>query len=341
MGPSQPWCKYSGFGLSCNKNQTFLRLRNAGQFIVTHIDYHRQWIYLNDPGQCLAARIMNNIYFSDLPFEPVYTKIFTFFNCSSDMSQYTSYSVRRIPCVNKYNSNYTVVVSEDDYVPFRCEKNWSVSVPVDKFVYRYDLWVDLTQDIMLTWRDPACGACEDEGGICGFKGDSSCKIKCYGVQNIGLSRNTKYGLALGLGVPGLICLIGLICYTNRKHQAQSPLQNTGQDATSPSITSQRAHLFTGLDGPTINSYPKTILGDSGRLPKPNDTTCSICLAEYLPKETLRIIPECNHYFHADCIDEWLKMNSTCPLCRNTPNGSSGTTPASSLAVLSASSTSSP
>lgn len=90
----------------------------------------------------------------------------------------------------------------------------------------------------------------------------------------------------------------------------------------------------GLDGPTIEKYPKTLLGESGRLPKPNDNTCPICLSEYEPKETLRTIPECNHYFHAHCIDEWLKMNATCPLCRNsptlTPSSTSSLSPSSSI-----------
>ncbi|XP_031278815.1 putative RING-H2 finger protein ATL69 [Pistacia vera] len=88
-------------------------------------------------------------------------------------------------------------------------------------------------------------------------------------------------------------------------------------------------ILTGLDEPTIESYPKTLLGESGRLPKPNDNTCPICLSEYQPKESLRTIPECEHYFHADCIDEWLKMNATCPLCRNSPESSAGT-PSSTL-----------
>lgn len=28
------------------------------------------------------------------------------------------------------------------------------------------------------------------------------------------------------------------------------------------------------------------------------------------------MPGCIHYYHADCIDEWLKINVTCPTCRN-------------------------
>ena len=75
-------------------------------------------------------------------------------------------------------------------------------------------------------------------------------------------------------------------------------------------------MVASLDKPTIESYPKTIVGVSGRQPKPNDNTCPICLSRYKPKQTLRTIPKCNHYFHAYCIDKWLRMNASCPVCRN-------------------------
>jgi hypothetical protein len=77
-------------------------------------------------------------------------------------------------------------------------------------------------------------------------------------------------------------------------------------------------IIAGLDGPTIESYPRIVLGESRRLPKPDDNTCSICLCEYKPKETLKTIPECKHCFHSDCIDEWLLLNATCPICRYSP-----------------------
>ncbi|KAJ6800249.1 putative RING-H2 finger protein ATL69 [Iris pallida] len=43
--------------------------------------------------------------------------------------------------------------------------------------------------------------------------------------------------------------------------------------------------------------------------------CSICLEDYQEREILRIMPKCNHNFHLACIDEWLRKQSTCPICR--------------------------
>ncbi|XP_076436259.1 uncharacterized protein LOC143275854 [Babylonia areolata] len=42
--------------------------------------------------------------------------------------------------------------------------------------------------------------------------------------------------------------------------------------------------------------------------------CQICLVEFENGDCLRSIP-CKHDFHKDCIDEWLKRNATCPICR--------------------------
>lgn len=44
--------------------------------------------------------------------------------------------------------------------------------------------------------------------------------------------------------------------------------------------------------------------------------CPICLAEFMEGERLRILPECCHSFHADCIDAWLVSNGSCPSCRH-------------------------
>ncbi|CAI0474085.1 unnamed protein product [Linum tenue] len=91
-----------------------------------------------------------------------------------------------------------------------------------------------------------------------------------------------------------------------------------------------AEFVAGLDLTSIESLPKILLGESKRLPRPNNGgPCSICLSDYRPKDTLRCIPECNHCFHAHCVDEWLRVTATCPLCRTSPAPSPGPTPLAS------------
>ncbi|CAH2070868.1 unnamed protein product [Thlaspi arvense] len=47
----------------------------------------------------------------------------------------------------------------------------------------------------------------------------------------------------------------------------------------------------------------------------NDSSCSVCLGDYQAGEKLQQIPACGHTFHMDCIDIWLTLHTTCPLCR--------------------------
>lgn len=45
-----------------------------------------------------------------------------------------------------------------------------------------------------------------------------------------------------------------------------------------------------------------------------DAVCCICLARYTDNDELRELP-CTHFFHTDCVDKWLKINASCPLCK--------------------------
>ncbi|GAA0167925.1 hypothetical protein LIER_22759 [Lithospermum erythrorhizon] len=47
--------------------------------------------------------------------------------------------------------------------------------------------------------------------------------------------------------------------------------------------------------------------------------CSICLGIFEDGEELKTLSPCNHYYHSKCVDDWLKIKKTCPLCR-TPVG---------------------
>jgi hypothetical protein len=47
----------------------------------------------------------------------------------------------------------------------------------------------------------------------------------------------------------------------------------------------------------------------------NADTCSICQVPFNTTDICRIINNCNHIFHINCIDKWLFDHTTCPFCR--------------------------
>ncbi|XP_073135722.1 putative RING-H2 finger protein ATL21A isoform X2 [Henckelia pumila] len=327
-------CGYPGFELSCNsKKETILKLPVSGEFRVNSIDYISQTLSMRDPGPCLPIRIPG-FDPSGTPFRGAHAKNYTFFNCSSGRVETTgAHAWEPVRCLS--GRNYTVLATsplspEEVRVPPTCRRIANAWVPG----YINGSWSsDWREDFDLQWSDPACSDCENQGRVCGFKNDSRLQTGCYErARRSGMSRKTKYGLIIGVGIPGLVCIIGLVCHTCGL--IKSIWLRPRLNSELPTVMVPDPQLVThGLDEPTIESYPKMVLGESRRLPEPSDGTCPICLSEYQPKDTLRSIPECNHYFHVGCIDEWLKLNGTCPLCRNSPDGST-VTPCSSLSSLS-------
>lgn len=45
-----------------------------------------------------------------------------------------------------------------------------------------------------------------------------------------------------------------------------------------------------------------------------DASCVICLCDYEDNEVVRFLP-CKHHFHKDCVDEWLRLDKACCLCK--------------------------
>lgn len=43
--------------------------------------------------------------------------------------------------------------------------------------------------------------------------------------------------------------------------------------------------------------------------------CAICLSEFVVGDRLRVLEQCSHGFHMQCIERWLIFCSSCPICR--------------------------
>ncbi|TPX38925.1 hypothetical protein SeLEV6574_g07514 [Synchytrium endobioticum] len=66
------------------------------------------------------------------------------------------------------------------------------------------------------------------------------------------------------------------------------------------------------DDSTIKSLPLVSL-DQKQVDEQAD--CIICQDQFKIGESAKLLP-CKHFFHAECIESWLKVNGTCPTCRH-------------------------
>ena len=48
------------------------------------------------------------------------------------------------------------------------------------------------------------------------------------------------------------------------------------------------------------------------------SSCAICIAKFEEGEEIKTLV-CFHKFHSHCIDDWLKRNGICPICRERVN----------------------
>jgi len=74
----------------------------------------------------------------------------------------------------------------------------------------------------------------------------------------------------------------------------------------------------GLRKAAMNALPIIIYSNKSN-PGPVPTDCPICLAEFVEGEKMRVLPNCNHGFHVECIDKWFVSHSSCPMCRQCLN----------------------
>ncbi|ESW19297.1 hypothetical protein PHAVU_006G112600 [Phaseolus vulgaris] len=328
QGQQHPYCGYPGFKLTCsNDSKTVITLPYTGKFFVRNINYLRQQMQVYDPDDCLPKRLLS-LNLSGSPFIVASSlRNYTLLSCPT---RHTGSQFIPIDCL----SNSTSFVSAIPSVNFTnsllqsCHVLKKLSFPVlgpNQETFRDEL---LSGDLLLAWHAPDCRYCESQEAMCGFESINSDQVRCFSDYQ---TERPQHGLrvfgiiTLSTVGPAIICAIGMACYASFMYRRSSTARiGAAQSSTPTGMSPQPAIVRMGLDESTIESYQKLELGESRRVPGPNEGCCTICLSEYKAKDTIRCIPECSHCFHADCIDEWLRMNSTCPLCRNSPSHPSST-----------------
>ncbi|RWW25006.1 hypothetical protein GW17_00010684 [Ensete ventricosum] len=88
------------------------------------------------------------------------------------------------------------------------------------------------------------------------------------------------------------------------------LNETSTAGPPPGVSSARNARLSPATLASLPIFVFSLDGDEKKL------ECSVCLAEFRQGERGRLLPRCNHRFHADCVDTWLQSHSTCPICRS-------------------------
>jgi len=57
----------------------------------------------------------------------------------------------------------------------------------------------------------------------------------------------------------------------------------------------------------------TLVYEGQEIPS-SQITCAVCMADFQISEDLRSL-HCSHHFHKECIDKWLGVATTCPVCK--------------------------
>ncbi|XP_059283287.1 RING-H2 finger protein ATL8-like [Lycium ferocissimum] len=105
----------------------------------------------------------------------------------------------------------------------------------------------------------------------------------------------------------VICVSGLIAVARCTWLRRS--NDTPENDNSPTMVKKNK----GLKKKVLKSLPKFKYDPTASFG--GGTECAICLLEYVEGDEIRVLPNCGHRFHLQCVDTWLVSNSSCPTCR--------------------------
>ncbi|RVE67734.1 hypothetical protein OJAV_G00084850 [Oryzias javanicus] len=164
-----------------------------------------------------------------------------------------------------------------------------------KITYQTILQDNLGGATLTLWS--SCG--RSRGGLYGeWQG-----VICTGESNSQVQKYLQQLWDTVLLVALILCT-GVIVQARWQHQDRQPNDNfqlPTQDVLR-SMSSLKTRLYR---------QPKRWCGPS----QPTDADiCAVCLEAFRNNQCLRVLP-CLHEYHRDCVDPWLLLQHTCPLCK--------------------------
>ncbi|KAJ4969832.1 hypothetical protein NE237_002931 [Protea cynaroides] len=138
------------------------------------------------------------------------------------------------------------------------------------------------------------------------------------------------GIGISIGIIFLLVTIILTSYFCSRNQLSAIQAQQGN----PEPSNQHSTTVEeGFDEATLRSFPKVLYSKAKLRKNTTGCCCSICLADYKGTDMLRLLPSCGHLFHVKCVDPWLRLHPTCPVCRNSSAPTPSSTPLTEVAPL--------
>lgn len=131
-----------------------------------------------------------------------------------------------------------------------------------------------------------------------------------------------YGVAFVIGLVFLLVTIAFACVRLRMARGPNmlnilagiPPSRHARSSEEDNSAEQGLHQIDK----SFERYPKLLYSQVEKGSSSSSvvsSSCSICLGDYKESDTLRLLPHCDHLFHLACVDPWLRLHSTCPICR--------------------------
>lgn len=131
----------------------------------------------------------------------------------------------------------------------------------------------------------------------------------------------KVMLAAALSLFGMIILIIIFHFSvkfiirRQQRRRQNDILHQISTQIAPIDVSSVEPRNSGLDTLIIASLPKLLYKQTDQFNQGEVIECSVCLGTIVEDAITRVLPNCKHIFHVDCVDKWFSSNTTCPICR--------------------------